>query len=85
MTSDDSSYILGLPFDGPPSHCVPVKACGSIVYLDEEGNVETWHYTTNGMVPYEAMGLCTEHLAILQDSAPYVYFNIGEDEEEEYE
>lgn len=66
--------INGLSFDGPPEGWTPIKAVGTVVYLNADGDVEPWHFTTHDVQPYETMGMLTEHLAILQDQAPYTYF-----------
>lgn len=72
---------MGLSFDGPPEDWVAIKATGSLVCLDADGNIDTWHFHTDGCQPFEAMGLIAEYQAILADQAPYIYFTADDDDE----
>lgn len=78
-----SMSIGHLDFDPPPEDWVPIKAVVSLVCFDADGSIDTWHSATENMVPFEAMGLISEHMAILQDAAPYVYFHMGDEDDDE--
>jgi hypothetical protein len=70
----DKTMLLGLEVDTPPKDWVAIKAVLSLVCLDADGNVDTWHTMTKGTHNFEAMGLMSEYHAILQDEAPYIHF-----------
>lgn len=85
-TTEDFGHIppsiFGLEIDAPPNDWVPIKVVVSMVCLDADGAIDTWHTMTEGCHNFEAMGLIAEHQAILNDAAPYVYFNL-EDEDDD--
>lgn len=78
----ETPLIFGLEIDAPPDDWVPIKVVVSLVCLDADGAVDTWHTMTEGTHHFEAMGLMSEHMAILQDAAPYAYFDADDWEDE---
>jgi hypothetical protein len=78
-SDSENNTVYGLPVETLYEDWVPIKCVGSLVCLDAEGNVDTFHFSSEGTAPYELMGLLAEHTAILADQAPYSYYNIDEE------
>lgn len=73
---------MGLPVDGPPSEWMAVKAVGSVVCINQTGAFEIWHFESDGLQNWEAMGMLTDNLAIRKATAPDDYWQVDIDWED---
>lgn len=78
-----NSVALGLDVDGPPSEWMPYKIVGAVVCMNQEGQTETWHFESEAIQNWEAIGLLEENLAIRRDAAVPLYFASWEDDEDD--
>jgi hypothetical protein len=79
----DHNNVMGVDVDGPPASWRPWKVIGTAICIDSHGSIRLWHFESDNVESWEAMGALKENLCIRESVAPDLYWEYDEDEEED--
>ncbi len=69
--------VFGLPIDGPPEDWMAIHAVGTVVGINEHGDMEIWHFETEDVTHWEAIGMLESNLAIRKTAVPELYWEVS--------
>jgi hypothetical protein len=62
---------------------MPIKVVGTAACVNQMGQIELWHFESDNVANWEALGMLGENLAIRHDMVGVNYFEWSDADDEE--